>query len=157
MSQVDYLNDELSVEESVQKFLYDDATGKRFLKGMTLAGNLTIAIGVNLMEGMDSEEIKWISEHRMQKVIDHFMPYPWFATLDQVRQIAIADIAFNIGLDVTAKWPSFFHYVAQKDWPNAKKEIVSNAVWISQVHTSRATRIENMLSTGQWPTDVKYD
>jgi GH24 family phage-related lysozyme (muramidase) len=153
---VDYLDADLSVEESVQKFLYDDATGKRFLKGMTLVGNLTIAIGVNLMDGMDDEEIKWISVHRMQKVLDYFLLYPWFATLDQVRQTAIADIAFNIGLDVTAKWPTFFHYVVLKDWPNAKKEISSNAVWISQVHAGRASRIENMIESGQWPTDIKY-
>ena len=151
-----HLNAELKLEEGVLKYLYDDATGQRFRKGMTLVGNLTIATGVNLMEGMDSEEIEWISQHRMQLVIAILLEYPWYVTQDLVRQAAAADIAFNIGHQGLLGWPKFLGYLDKKDYANAAMEIKTNKLWISQVHSERASRIEGMIATGEWPKDVDY-
>lgn len=151
-----HLDAELALEEGEVRYLYDDVSGRRFLKGMTLVGNLTIATGVNLMEGMDDEELRWISAHRMQKVLDRLQPYQWFVILDVVRQAAVADIAFNIGLAGLLHWVNFLHYLGGKDYPKAVQEIASNKLWISQVKTTRAGRIEGMIATGEWPKDVHY-
>lgn len=147
--QLDKLETELSIEEGLKHFLYDDATGKQFLKGMTLIGNLTIAVGVNLMIGMDDVEVKWISEYRMGKVLDSLAAkFPWYVTLDPVRQDALADIAFNIGIAGISKWTLFLNACAAGDWKEAVRQISTNLLWIAQVHNSRATRIENELLTG---------
>lgn len=147
---------ELEVEEGSLLYLYDDATGKRFVKGMTLVGNLTIATGVNLMVGLDKDEALWISSHRMQKVIDWLNEnVGWYATLDSVRAVVIADIVFNIGQSAPLKWPSFFHYASIGSWEEAAQQILSNTVWVSQVKLTRATRLATMLTSGTWPKDIK--
>lgn len=154
-SQLGELEAELSVEEGVKHYLYDDATGKQFVKGMTLVGNLTIAIGVNLSEGMDDAEVKWISEYRIEKILDALRAkYPWFVTLNWPRQDAIADIAFNIGLAGLTNWPKFLAAMAANDFTAAVAEISSNQKWISQVHSTRATRVEKMITDGAYPEDV---
>lgn len=143
------------MEEGSKAFLYDDATGKQFVKGMTLVGNLTIATGVNLMVGMDKVECLWISSHRMLAVLEELQKsVPWIATLDSVRATAIADIVFNIGQSAPMKWPSFFHYVSIGDWTNAADQITKNSVWIAQVKEARAARLAAMILSGQWPKDV---
>lgn len=150
-----HLEPELELEEGSISYVYDDATGEKFEKGMTLVGNLSVATGVNLMVGLDKEEMLWISSHRMLAVLEHLqLTVPWFATLDSVRATAIADIVFNIGPSAPMKWPSFFHYASIGDWNSAAQQILSNSVWISQVKQARATRLATMLTSGQWPKDV---
>jgi lysozyme len=150
-----HISAQLGLEEGVQQYLYDDATGKRFLQGMTLVGNLTIATGVNLMIGLDPEEIRWLTAHRLQKVLDALSAYAWFTMQDVVRQAAIADLAFNLGVPGLLHWPNFLSCVQVKDYAGAYKQVASNAVWIAQVKQARATRIENMILTGQWPQDIQ--
>lgn len=151
---LNHLIPQLAVEEDKLTYLYDDVTGKRFVKGMTLVGNLTIAIGVNLMEGFDAEEVIWVSTHRAQKKIDELVVFSWYTAQDEVRQCALADIAFNLGVNGLLHWPHFLSYMSDKNYPAAYKEIVGNSVWVGQVHLERAQRIEGMILTGQWPGDI---
>lgn len=151
-----HLEPQLELEEGSKALVYDDATGKPFVKGMTLVGNLSVATGVNLMPGLDREEMLWISSHRMLKVIEWLQStVGWYATLDSVRAVAVADIVFNIGESAPLKWPSFFHYVSVADWKNAAAQIMNNSVWIAQVKLARATRLATMITLGQWPSDVR--
>jgi GH24 family phage-related lysozyme (muramidase) len=149
---LDHLYAELDVEEGEKSYVYDDVTGKRVIKDTTLVGNLSVAVGVNLSLGLDSEEVKWLSQHRMQKVLTQLGQFKWFATLDEVRQVALADIAFNIGIVGLLHWPKFLADLISKDFSSAAKEIRNNTLWVSQVKITRATRIESMILTGSYPS-----
>lgn len=151
---LDHLDAELQVEEGLRFLIYDDATGKNFVKGMTLIGNLSAGIGLNLMIPFDPAELKFLEENRIAKVQAGLQVIPWYAALDAVRQVALADIAFNIGVHGLLSWPHFLAFMAKQDYPSAVAEIKSDALWISQVKPARAGRLEMMIATGQWPADI---
>lgn len=151
---LEHLDAELEVEEGNKALIYDDATGKTFVKGMTLAGNLSVGIGINLMVPFDPAELAFLEKNRIGKTRAGLLIIPWYAELDAVRQVALADIAYNIGVHGLLGWPHFLSFMAKKDYPAAVAEIKSNALWISQVKPARAGRLETMIQTGQWPPDI---
>jgi lysozyme len=154
-TEADHLDDELAVEEGNRNLIYDDATGKTFVKGMTLVGNLSVGIGLNLMIPFDPIELTFLENNRIGKVQAGLLVIPWYAALDPVRQVALADIAYNIGVHGLLGWPRFLSFMAKKDYPAAVAEVKSDVLWTSQVGATRSQRLETMILTGQWPPDVK--
>lgn len=149
-----HLEAQLAVEEGDRALMYDDATGKTFLKGMTLQGNLTAGTGINLMTGFDTVEMEFLEMNRITRARTFLGAYPWYTAQDEVRQVALADLAFNLGYRGLLGWPKFLADMGHKDYPSAVAEIQSNTLWVGQVHPARASRIEQMLLTGQWPRDI---
>jgi lysozyme len=149
-----HLEAELAVEEGNSAVIYDDATGKPFLKGMSLKGNISVGIGINLMVPFDKVELDFLETNRINKARAALAAYPWYSTQDEVRQVALADLTFNLGVNGLLGWPKFLSYMGAKDYPAAMSEIKSNTVWLSEVHAVRANRIEQEILTGQWPTDI---
>lgn len=149
-----HLEAQLALEEGKRALMYDDATGKTFLKGMTLVGNLTAGTGINLMTGFDPDELQYLELNRITKARDFLAQYPWYQVQDEVRQAALADLAFNLGYRGLIGWPKFLADMGLKDYPSAVAEIRSNTIWVGQVHPARANRIEQMILTGTWPADI---
>lgn len=149
-----HLEAELEVEEGNKNLIYDDATEAPFKKGMTLQGNLSVGIGLNLMIAFDAAELNFIETNRINKARAQLAAYPWYQVQDEVRQVALADLTFNLGISGLLRWPKFLSYMLAKDYPAAMSEIKSNTVWLAQVHLVRANRIEQEILTGQWPTDI---
>lgn len=149
-----HLEGQLDTEEGVRFRIYDDATGLPFKRGDTLKGNLTVGAGINLMVPFDAAELKMIEAHRIDRMRASLALYPWYKDQDEVRQVALADLTYNLGLGGLLNWPHFLSYIAVKDYQNAVLEIRKDRVWINQVHSARADRIEKMILTGAWPADV---
>jgi lysozyme len=151
-----HLEAQLTVEEGQTNFIYDDAAGPvPFKAGMTLKGNLSAGTGINLMSGFDAPELAFIENNRIAKARTALSQFAWYTAQDEVRQAALADLAFNLGVGGLLHWPHFLSYMADKAYPAAVDEIVTNAVWVAQVHPARANRIAQMIATGTWPTDIK--
>lgn len=151
---LDHLEAQLDVEEGFKLLIYDDATGLPFKKGDTLKGNLSVGAGINLMVPFDPTEVRYMEQFRIAKVQAGLQVLPWYAALDEVRQVSIADIAFNLGLMGLMHWPHFLSFMAKKDYPSAVAEIRSDELWVSQVGPTRAGRLETMILTGAWPSDI---
>lgn len=149
-----HLEAELEVEEGNKNVIYDDATGLPFKKGMTLQGNISVGIGLNLMVPFDQAELTFIETNRINKARAQLAQYDWYTIQDEVRQVALADLAYNLGVGGLLRWPKFLSYMRAKDYPSAMSEIKSNTTWVGQVHIVRANRIEQEILTGQWPTDI---
>jgi GH24 family phage-related lysozyme (muramidase) len=150
-----HLEAELDLEEGNTAFLYDDAVGPTpFKAGMTLKGNLTAGEGINLMTGFDAVELAFLDSHRIAKARAALSAYAWYNDQDEVRQVALADLTYNLGIAGLLHWPKFLYAMSVKDYPAAVGEITSNAVWIAQVHPARANRIAQEIKTGAWPTDI---
>lgn len=154
-TEAEHLEAELEVEEGDRLLIYDDATGKPFKRGDTLKGNLSAGIGLNLMIPFDPAELGFMQQLRLAKGQKLLEGYGWYQAQDEVRQVALADIAYNIGLGGLLHWVNFLSYIGKKDYPLAVTEVRSNTLWTSQVGPARAGRLETMLLTGQWPPDVK--
>lgn len=152
---LEHLEAELAVEEGNKALIYDDATGKPFKKGDTLKGNLSAGIGLNLMIPFAPEELKFMEDFRIAKGQALLQGYAWYSIQDEVRQVALADIGYNIGVGGLLHWPHFLAAMGNKDYPSAVQEIRNNQIWTSQVGAARAGRLEAMIETGIWPADIK--
>jgi lysozyme len=150
-----HLEAQLALEEGRRQLVYDDATGLSITRGMTLKGNLTVGTGINLMTGLGPEELEYIELNRLTKARMSLERYTWYQIQDEVRQVALCDLAFNLGLAGLLRWPKFLSYMQGKDYPSAVAEIRSNQVWVGEVHPARANRIQQMILTGAWPADVE--
>lgn len=120
MSAVDIAYARLGGEEGRRQFAYDDSTGRRVT--CLPAGNLSIAVGVNLETGLDDAEIDWLSQHRLAKVAAQLAGYSWYAALDEVRQSVCLDLAFNQGLHGLLKYPRMIAALSQQNWISAANE-----------------------------------
>lgn len=75
-----------------------------------------------------------------------------FSGLDDVRQAALVDMAYNLGERGLAEFKHFLAYVALDDWQSAEDAGYAS-LWAQQV-PNRAAKVMNMILTGQWPTSV---
>jgi lysozyme len=76
--------------------------------------------------------------------------WPWVAWLDDARQIAICNLAFNLGLDGLAKFRNTLAAIQDGRWADAA-EGLRNSLWYRQIQKSRSERIVAMILTGECP------
>jgi lysozyme len=121
------------------------------------AGKLTIGCGHNLDDKGISEPIaaaildEDITEHLA--LLDKYLP--WWTTLDEARQLALANLAFNLGVGPSAEQPLgkllTFHDTL-KALQNGEYDVVANhlsvTLWAQQVGI-RATRIIAAMRNGE--------
>lgn len=79
---------------------------------------------------------------------------PAWATIDEARQAAIIDMAFNLGGAGLGKFKLFLAAVRQHDWPRAADEI-RNSAYYRQLGgndpDSRPEEVIQILTTGRMP------
>lgn len=73
--------------------------------------------------------------------------YPWFATLDPIRQSAFVNLAFNLGVDGLAKFKQTLAAASRGDWTGVARGL-KNSLWYRQVQRSRSDRIIRMMTKG---------
>jgi len=73
--------------------------------------------------------------------------YPWFSTLDPIRQSAFVNLAFNLGVDGLAKFKNTLAAAARNDWDGAAHGL-RESLWFHQVQPSRSSRIIRMVREG---------
>jgi GH24 family phage-related lysozyme (muramidase) len=78
----------------------------------------------------------------------------WAWSLDEVRQVVLAEMAFNLGSRLLL-FRKTLMAMQVRNWSNAK-EYLFDSKWRRQdVSTDRSDRIARMIVSGQWPADVK--
>lgn len=86
-------------------------------------------------------------ERHWSELVERF---PWVLMLDEVRQTAIANLAFNLGVPGLAKFTNTLAAIKRGDWLGAAAGL-RNSLWYRQVGKSRSGRIIDMILTGQFP------
>lgn len=84
-----------------------------------------------------------------RQVVDRF---PWVAHLDSVRQVALFNLAFNLGVEGLAKFVNTLAAVQRADWPAVGNGLRASR-WYRQVQKSRSERIISMLVNGSIPEE----
>ncbi len=72
--------------------------------------------------------------------------FPWFDALDSVRQRALIDMAFNVGIGGLHKSPKMLAAIVGHDYHTAAVEMLDGP-WAEQVG-KRATTLADMVRTG---------
>ncbi len=112
-------------------------------------GNLTIGVGRNLTDrGISEEE----ALHLLANDIVFFYRelgarYAWFNHLDDVRQLALVTMAFNLGMEGLAGFRELLVALMLKHY-NVAAEAALNSKWAKQVG-KRAVETAEMLRTGE--------
>src|ERR1041385_4906229 len=111
-------------------------------------GKLTIGVGRNLTDvGISRDESDYLLTNDINEVLGFINAhFPWWKTLDEVRQRVIVDMTFNLGAKIL-QFQSFLKAVSDKRWHDASEHML-NSLWAQQVKT-RATRLSEMMSSGE--------
>lgn len=147
--------------ERLQKQL-EIEEGKRNLAYQDSKDIWTIGIGHNLeTRPIPDMAVKIIFESDVDTVVELLDKYlPWWRNLDEVRQNALVDLGFNLGVgpsqeDKDGKLLTFkntLQCLKTGDYTGAANGLASS-LWYKQVGT-RGKRIVKMVTTGEWPDDI---
>lgn len=132
------LFDQLKRDEGLRLKPYTDTVGK-----------VTIGYGRNLSDvGILPGEAEVMLKNDVEKVRHNLMAFSWYLNLDSVRQAAVENMAFNLGVVGLLHFPHLLQALDTQDWERASREALDSK-WATQVG-DRAQRIAKQLETGVW-------
>lgn len=146
------LKDLLRVHEGRVLHAYDDATGRIIRRNTLVKGYPSIGYGRNLFgRGITETEAELLLSGDITDVCEELDTLlSWWVLLDPVRQIALADMAFNLGPhNLVRDWPNFCFSLKTQDWRNACREL-RNTKYHKQVGR-RADDLLKMFEFGEMP------
>lgn len=128
------------------------------------AGHLTIGIGWNIDahplppdiaarvaygEALTDAEVDRLFDISVQRVLDE-LPCAWapFIRLDSVRQRALVDMAFNMGVPRLLGFRQMLHALAVGDVDTAAREALDSKWARHDVQLSRSHTVAHQLQTG---------
>lgn len=128
--------------------LYDDATGAAIVPGYRLVGHPTAGYGFALdVSPLTEAESLPILASRAAAVDAKIQgDLPWVRDLDEPRQRALSDMAYNLGAHGLEKFATFLGLVRGRSFDAAADDLAATA-WAKEVG-SRAVRIAKIIRTG---------
>lgn len=113
------------------------------------AGKLTIGYGRNLEDvGISEVEAMVMLRNDIEQCYEELSVFSWFEDLDQVRQEALINMLFNLGLPTFLKFKKTLKYVAEGKYSQAAAEMLDSK-WATQVG-DRAKELAYMMETGAY-------
>lgn len=113
------------------------------------AGYTTIGCGRNLdTRGITAGEADLLLEHDIDLCVRLLTErFSWFVDLDGIRQRALTDLCFNLGLGGLLDFKKALAAMGRGDYASAAREF-QRSLWYQQVGV-RAQRIVAMVKTGR--------
>lgn len=140
---------ELTCDEGLRLFVYDDATGMPIKPGTLVRGHPTIGVGRALdVEGLTAAEASFLlsdDETTVNAALEQSLS--WFSVLDPVRQRVLAEMAFNMGVAGLLGFHDTLAAVQTGEWQAAHDGMLASH-WAQQVG-ARAQRLAEMMLTGE--------
>ncbi len=125
-------------DEGLQLRPYKDSVGK-----------LTIGVGRNLEDvGLSRAEVDLLLDNDIARVRLELARFHWFTNLDTVRQAAIINMGFNLGLGGLLGFRQMIAALERQDWDGAAAAMLDSR-WAEQVGM-RAQRLANQVRSGEW-------
>ncbi len=98
--------------------------------------------------GLTDLEVDMLIEHDIKRVLESLgHALPWYSELDFVRQRALANMCFNLGLRGLLKFKNMLYALQNRDYEKASEEALDSK-WALQVG-ARADRIALQLLKGK--------
>ena len=113
-------------------------------------GNMTIGVGRNLTSrGVLQSESDNMVSHDITDVLIHLRGFPWYSRLDPVRQAAMIDLAFNVGIHGFDEFESMKTAMANADYAAAAYQLRCSNAQVQEPR--RIEELARMLESGEWP------
>ena len=135
------LSDQLRIHEGVRSHVY-----------LCTAGYETIGVGRNIAKsgiGLSDDEIDYLLENDIKRCKQELVSLSWFSDLDPVRQDAIVNLCFNLGLTRLMGFQNAMGAMAVGDYEKAADEFLDSR-WAKQVG-QRSLDVAHMIRTGEYP------
>jgi len=123
----------LKEEEGFKPYLYDDSNGKLIQKGSTLVGNPTIGYGWCLStnplpDDLAETILQYFATSKYNELVRRL---PWITDQPDNVQVALADMAFQLGVNGLFKFNTFLSMVKQGNYEGACDDLDST-LWAKQ-------------------------
>lgn len=143
------LRDQLSLHEGRRQFVYDDASGKGIDEACFVRGKPTVGVGRNLADrGLSDDEIDYLLDNDINDCIATAQKFRWFEALNPVRQAAVTELVFNLGLTRLSGFKKFLNFMNEHRYTHAAGEL-KDSLWYRQVK-GRGDTLINQIITGEW-------
>jgi len=110
-------------------------------------GKITIGFGRNLEDmGISEKEAEMLLMSDIQRCYEELDVFSWFHDLDQVRQEAMVNMLFNLGLPTFLEFKRTLKFMAEGAYSQAAVEMLDSK-WANQVG-DRAKELAYMVETG---------
>ena len=121
----------LKLEEGRRPKAYNDKTGRTVTcktADPATSGNLSIAYGTNLENGLDEFEMSFLRQHRVELAHNAlYAAQAWYAGLcsdDPLKASVYLDVAYNAGVaGLLHGFPSCVNHASLKDWTKSAGEL----------------------------------
>lgn len=133
-----------SLEQHLKALLISQE-GLRLKPYMDTVGKITIGVGRDLNDrGISNDEAMFLLENDMKIVFENALELSFFKNLDQVRQLVILSMLFNMGLSRFKGFVRMTDALMRSDFSTASLEMRSSRwareVGLRAVHLSDAMR-----------------
>lgn len=134
----------LKADEGVRKTGYYDSLGY-----------MTVGVGFCIDDrvqgaGLRDDEIEYILQNRVNEIAEELSKTRFFPVLDEVRQNALINMAYNLGIDGLLSFRKMINALVKKDWGNAACE-AENSLWATQIQQSRVDFVKHCFLKGRYP------
>jgi lysozyme len=135
------LVDQLRRDEGEVLHAYQDSKGF-----WTIGVGICIDSRVNC--GITAEESAYLLQNRIANTTVQLQTnLPWFSALDPIRQEALINATFNMGIGHLLGFHNTLSLLQQSNWDAAAQEML-NSSWAKEV-PARAQRLAQQIRTGQ--------
>lgn len=136
------LSDQLRIHEGVRSHAYKCS-----------ANMITVGVGRNIDEngglGLSDDEIDYLLENDIRRCKQELITLPWFSQIDSVRQDALINMCFNLGMTRLLGFKNALTAMSVGDYDLAADEFMDSR-WAKQVGY-RAEEVCTMIRTGNYP------
>ena len=136
------LSDQLRIHEGVRSHAYKCS-----------ANMITVGVGRNIDEngglGLSDDEIDYLLENDIRRCKQELITLPWFSQIDSVRQDALINMCFNLGMTRLLGFKNALTAMSVGDYDTAADEFMDSR-WAKQVGY-RAEEVCMMIRTGNYP------
>jgi lysozyme len=136
------LSDQLRRHEGVRTHFY-----------RCTSGLATIGVGRCIEEGslgLSDDEIDYLLENDIKRCKAELLAFSWFMDLDPVRQDAMVNLLFNLGMTRLMGFRNALAAMERLDFVTAADEFYDSR-WAKQVG-NRADEVCEMIRTGRYPS-----
>lgn len=140
---MDELKKSIIRHEGEKRFAYKDSLGY-----------WTIGIGRNIdaksKRGLSDDEISMLLDNDIALCKSQIEGYTWYKNQDKVRQEALIELCFNLGVDRLLLFKNMLLHMTVKDYNNAAIQL-ANSKWATQVQPERVTNLIYRIRKGAYP------
>ena len=138
--------DKVAMNPFIKNLLIRDE-GLKLTAYKCTAGKVTIGVGRNLDDvGISAEEADMLLQNDLQHIEAQALTFPWYVTLDAVRQAVILSLIFNLGLRGWQQFVNTIKLIESGQYAKAADALMESK-WAKQVG-QRANRLSEMMRAG---------